>query len=413
MKKSLLILIQFLIIFTTSLIFADSNNSIAVKDAIEIAEKNNPELNAMKNELEALGYRKTSVYSPEKTFINYAEEGVNGNFYAEKRFSIIQGFDFPLKTIYRASAINAERESLELKIDSRIREIKAEVKKTYSRLAYYQQVLKIRQIQTSLADSLNKAVYFRFEAGYATELDKMKSEIFLEEARNDLNDIKVKLHVSRYDLFTLIGLDPEKQSYDIEFPDSLVYRDVEIIQNEVLGLLEKYPGVSSSMKKQEIYNNYAKAATADLLPDLNLAYHKHDYGDGFDFFGFEVGLSLPVWFFLDQSAKAQEQTLLGENARWLHKQSLLAWKKEIEYSWHGYDESRKKIKRFNEKIRNKSLKLRELTFLAYREGQIGLLQMLDAEKIYLDNELRYLEELLNYYLNILDLEKFTNENYLF
>jgi cobalt-zinc-cadmium efflux system outer membrane protein len=80
---------------------------------------------------------------------------------------------------------------------------------------------------------------------------------------------------------------------------------------------------------------------------------------------------------------------------------------QIEHAWHNYEASRNNVLRFKEIISSKSTELKNLTFEAYQLGEIDLLNLLNAQQIYLDTRKSYLTA-LRYYLQIIKLEKYMN-----
>ena len=88
-------------------------------------------------------------------------------------------------------------------------------------------------------------------------------------------------------------------------------------------------------------------------------------------------------------------------------------KRKIEFAWHSYDNSRKTIERFRNLVRVKALKLRDLTIEGYQSGELDLLSLLEAQRTYINNEKHYFTALKDYYLNIIELEKYLRKEYLF
>ena len=60
----------------------------------------------------------------------------------------------------------------------------------------------------------------------------------------------------------------------------------------------------------------------------------------------------------------------------------------------------------DETIRSKAEKLQTLTLSAYRLGEIDLLNLINAQQIYLNSQQRYLSALRDYYIQLVELERF-------
>lgn len=390
--------------------------TLTVKDAINYAMKNSPQLLIYEREIKSAEFEKGYSTALQKPQLIYFEEGIDNyasGLFAEQRFSLYQYLEFPLSTIYRSKAYNSVIESKRLKYDAYKLELRTKVKQAYTKLLQFQKELHLREQQFELADTLKKAVVIRFEAGYVSEIDYLKADIFHNEIANLLQDAKIAFHTARYELFNIIGLDIEKQRYDIVYTDSLEYFDVDIKQAKALEMLEIYPDYLAEKSIIESKSKFKSEAKSDIFPDFNLGYYAIDYGNGFNFQGFEIGVNLPIWFAFDDKNRIQQKQIEIELSQNATQQKLLSLKKDIEMAWHGYDESRKKIINYNSSIREKSLRLQSLALISYKEGELDLLTLINYENTAIENELNYIKELAKFYNNVIELEKFMQAEYLF
>ena len=85
--------------------------------------------------------------------------------------------------------------------------------------------------------------------------------------------------------------------------------------------------------------------------------------------------------------------------QWRQQEIRLNMKRQIEYAWHNYSVSRSIINRYNETMQSRAAQLQKLTLRAYQLGEIDLLNLLNAQQIYLASEQRYLAALRDYYFN--------------
>lgn len=401
----------FLFILNANILF--SMDTLSVKKVVNIALSNNPDLQIKKQQI--LSSEK-DVYinaSPEKTNLLFVREGMNNGNYAEQQLCVSQYFDFPLKTFAGIAADNAITERLKTEYQALEREIIKDVKQAYTDIAYSIKYIHLKNKQYKIIDSLGIVINLKLQAGIATQMDLMKAEILLEKLKSELKDAEIAYHTSRYALFALVGLDPEKQKYNIVFSDSLFFKDIDIKQQYVLEQISKLPLITAKDFYSEELSQRKNAVSYDYLPDLNISYYRQDLGNGYDFTGVEFGINLPLWFALDQNKKSQKFEIQKSIAESQKTKLILNLKKEIEYAWHGYDESRKKIKIYHDKILPKSRELMKLNLTAYREGLIELLQFLDTQNLHIDNEIQYYKEMKNYYLQLIELEKYTENELIY
>lgn len=386
---------------------------ITIHEAVEQAIQNNAQINQMRSQLNQKKEEwriQTGISSPE---VSYVKEGINSQAvdpFQEQRLSVSQSVDFPLTTAYRIKALRKEAEAMEFNIQAEERQVKAEVKKRYIEVLYALYLQKLRDQQLKLATELYNAVYTQFETGFGNGMDLTKAELQLAEANNDIDDTRRILHIARYGLFNLMGLAPEDQKYTIEFSDSLSTIDVEISQIQALAVLTNQPGYRSSVKEMDASHYFMKETKSNILPDIRFQLYRQDYGTGYDFNGFEVGLSFPIWFPLEQKGRINRTMARQEEIRWKQEQIKLDMKKQIEHAWHSYEVSRSTIKRYDETIRSKAEKLQSLTLSAYRLGEVDLLNLINAQQIYLNSQQRYLLALRDFYIELVELEKFLEKD---
>src|SRR5665648_763261 len=172
--------------------------------------------------------------------------------------------------------------------------VKVSVKSRYIEVMYALQLQKLRDQQLKLATELYHAVYSQFETGMGNGMDLTKAELQVAEANNDIDAARSQLHQARYSLFNLMGLPPENQKYTIQFMDTLKSNNVEISQIVALGVLTDQPAYKSSERELAASNYFLKEARSNILPDIRFNLYKQDYGTGYNFNGFEVGLSLSL-----------------------------------------------------------------------------------------------------------------------
>ncbi len=407
MKKTYLFISLLLTVYSVSA----QENKISIQDAVLSAFGRNTQLQQMRallKQKESLWRTETGISTPE---ISYFKEGISsgpGDPFDEQRVTISQELDFPLTSAYRLKGIAEDVKALELQITAFEKVVKSEVKSQYIEVLYALYLQKSRENQLKLAQELYNAVYTKFETGMANGIDLANAELQLDGAKNDLDQSEWILHKARYSLFYTIGLPVEEQKYSIQFSDTLMATNIEISQIQSLAVQEQQPDYLATIHEFKAGEYYLKEAKSDYLPDIRLNLYKQDYGTGYNFNGFEIGLSLPLWFPLNKQGKIKMADARQQEISWKQQEIKLNMKRQIEYAWHNYSVSRSIINRYNESMKEKAARLQSLTLKAYQLGEIDLLTLLNAQQTYLASEQRYLIALRDYYLQLAALEKFLN-----
>ncbi len=385
----------------------DTLHVLRLRDALEIAYRQHPRLNQVRMELAAARARRVQALGLEYPLITYYREGIHrqgGAGFAEQRWTVEQTLPFPLAVYYQRDAAHAEVMALTREEEALRREVRRDVKKAYTEVLFARAILGLRRQEIALAEEVLRTATIRMEGGEATELDRLKAELQLAEARNNEALAEAAFHEARYGLFRTIGLRPEAQRYDIAFGDSLYYRPETLPQEEVLAQLMAHPRMQARLYDEKKAARRLQAEKVRWIPNLALSYYQQDYGTGYRFHGFQVGFRIPLWFWWKGRPKIQQARASLQQARWTTYDTQLQLKYEVEVAWHGYEAALRNIRRFQQTIEQQSSNLLQLTLEAYRTGAIDLLTLLDTQRQYLASRVRYYEALRTYYLRLIDLE---------
>lgn len=405
----------FLVIISISTGVAQNDEDIdvlTISKATKIAEENNPKIQQIKEQRNIRQLQKktsTGIQSPE---ITYFKEGLNDEVskpFEEQRIAITQSIDFPLKTYYRLQAIGKNIEALKYKEKAVKRQVQANIKTQYVKVLYAKYMQDLRKRQIEINKNLFNAVQAKVEMGEATEMQLTSLEVQLDQAKNKLDLAEKMLHDARYNLFEQMGLPPKNQKYSINFSDTLSTNPQYIKQDSALKLINNSPEILSAKKRIEASEKSIKEARMNYFPDLSFSYYQQDYGSGYNYNGFEFGISIPLWAPLNERGNVQIK--LAQNKEIYHQKEQIHAniKKEIEQAWHGYETLNRTIKRYETSIRNKTSRMLDKNIEAYKLGQIDLIELLNAQQIYLDTEAEYLSSLRDYYLEIIKLEKYMDQ----
>ena len=410
MKKYSFLILIFIVL--ANICVNGQENLLTINKAVDFAIENNPELNQMRSQLKGIENQwrlETGISAPE---ITYFKEGIHSNPatpFAEKRFAVTQGIDFPLTTAYRLKGLSHKVDAHKLQIESKEREIKVDVKKQYIEVLYALHLQKSMNKQLELAQDLYNAVFSKFEAGMANGIDLSSAELQLEQVKNDLDQTEWILHQARYGLFYSMGLPVSDQKYSIEFSDTLHAEQIDISQIQALAVQEEQPDFHATQHLLNAGNFFIKVAKSNLLPDISLSLYKQDYGDGYNYNGFEIGLKVPLWIPFEQKGKIKIAQASYDEILWKQNEIKLNMKKQIEYAWHNYSVSRNIVNRYNSALKLKSQDLLQMSLKAYQLGEIDLLNLLNTQRSNLQSEQRYIAALRDYYLQLVSLEKYLNK----
>lgn len=389
---------------------------LGVYDAIELARQYNPVLGegrARVARTQAAWWTGLGLAPPEVTYFREGIPEGAGDGFAEQRWTLTQRIDFPLTTYYRLQRYGAEEGAAALDLAAVQARLRGDVKKAYTDLLYAQELVHLRQEEVALGRQLVDAAAVRVEVGEASELEAIKAEIGLAEAQSGLAAAQQQFQNARYHLFRVVGLDPEAQRYEVDFPDTLAYVDAAIDQTAVMARIDRQPALRGAARQLDAARSGVRQARSALLPDLAFDLYAQDYGTGFDQRGFQIGLSVPLWFAADLRGRVRAARADVQAQAWRHEAVALDLKQEAERAWHGYETSKETIDRYRTAVQARADELLQRTVEGYRLGEIDLLTLLDTQRTYLASQQRYYDALRTYYHHLIDLERFLDADLVF
>lgn len=156
-----------------------------------------------------------------------------------------------------------------------------------------------------------------------------------------------------------------------------------------------------------------KQTRRSLLPNLQVDVYPQDFGSGYDNFGFQVGISLPIWVIPNYRGQVRQAKAQVQQEAWNRTAVYLDLKKQAEQAWHGYMASRQTIERYRDVVRDRSRELLARTQEGYRLGEIDLLTLLDTQRTVLASEQRFFDALRDYHYRLIELERFLDRDLVF
>jgi cobalt-zinc-cadmium efflux system outer membrane protein len=388
-------------------------DQLGVLEAIERAYQQNPMLNDLQAQIQGKKGMWWNAFGIHAPMFSYMKEGIDDGLFMEQRWGITQILDFPLTSFYRLKQTSTEQDAMILALESERKRVKAAVKTAYTELLYTQELMHMRGEEVRLAEELIEVANVRVEAGEASELEQIKAEIQLAEAQSGQEEALRQFQNARYNLFNVVGLDPDDQSYTISFPDTLVYISTDIDQTDVLNRIGVQPALQSASRFVDAAQLGLKQTRSSLLPTLQFDLFTQDFGFGYNQFGFQIGLRVPLWLVPNHRGSVQTAQAELQSRTWKQRAIYLDLKKQVEQAWHNYETSRIGIERYNTIVRARTTELLAQTQEGYRIGELNLLTLLDAQRTYLASELRFYNTLRHYYIQLINLEQFLNEDIVF
>ena len=368
---------------------------INIDEAIEIAVENNLGLRASAQRIDQSEQLIGSAIDINKTEIYYNEDAANiaPNNLPLNTWGISQTFKFP--TVYGAQRKVMQGKSQLTKDQYALdrRSISKEVSKVYYETVYWEQMIQNYTYLDSLYADFQQAATRRYEQGETNYLEKLTAETKGKEVSLKLNQINESVQKSYIRLNQWLQTDTVYQVSEGDF---------ERVELSPLDTLSN-PALSFYASAVDLSNQQLKLEKQNLLPDLNATVFQgsNDGAGTQDFFGFQVGVAIPLWFGTQKSkiAAAKTGVSIMEAESDNYKIQLVSKYKALQSDLRQFEEGLKYYESTGKKLSEETLFHANM---AFENGEINFLQYTQLLENAKQIESNYLLNLFQYNMAALE-----------
>lgn len=386
------------------------NTTINLQQSIETALKNNPGIKAGQYEIDYNRMLRKTSTDIGKTNVSLML-GQYNSINTDNNLSINQGIPFPTVFTSQNKLHNANIKGSELKLQVTQNELIYQVKSVYRYLEYLQAENAILLRQDSIYSFFVKAANNRLRSGESNLLEKTTAETQLMEIENKLSQNRSAILIYQSQLQALTNsktnLQIERKPFgkaEISLPaaDSTAYS-----QNPYLLYLKQQIEISNRQKKVE---------AAKVLPDFTLGYFNQSligyqningtdqYFDASKrFTGFQVGVSIPLWF-IPQTSKVKASGLYQKSIESNYEQYQVNVQNQYAQYLQEYLQDKTTLEYFEKSALPNANLIIDQAEKGFRSGDIGYVEFLQGLKNGLSIQTNYLTALNQYNQNVAKLE---------
>jgi heavy metal efflux system protein len=402
MKKILISLILLAAVLTSEA------QVVSIKDAIDIALKNNPGVRAAMSSVEAQRQLARTSFDLPKTEITYMRGQYNSYSKDDNNISIMQSI--PFGALGSHGALNrANVKSAELKHIQFENELIYQVKQVYYQLSFLKARRKLLQQQDSLFEGFYKSAALRFKTGEANLLEQTTAESQRNESKNAIFQTESDILVLREQLKSLLNARDLPDAPDEDL------REISFRQPADSLLIESNPSLALARQQIAVSEAGEKVAAARFAPDLLIGYFNQTLIGTVDpvsgdvatksdrFSGFQVGVALPLWFVPHHGrVKAAKHATAAAKSEYENHQ--LQANANLQQAIRAYDKHKRSLEYYrNTGLPNAQLIIKQ-SKAAFREGEADYTEYLLGIKNAISIQENYLNTLNNFNQTIIYLE---------
>jgi cobalt-zinc-cadmium resistance protein CzcA len=358
---------------------------VTLEQAMTQAIQNNKSIQAADLAIEYQRQLKRTSTDIGKTNVVYMRGQYNSFAKDDNNITVSQSIPFPAVFGAQSKLNQSLIKGSELQKSSVRNELLYRVKEAYYELVFLKSKELLLLRQDSIFQDFVKAADARYRAGETNLLEKTTAETQRSEVANKLNQTRSDVRIYQQLLGTLINngipLDAAVET--------LTERSFDLSADTAL--LRQNPHLAYLRQQTEIADAERKVAGAKVLPDIVLGYFNQtligtpansngDLATRSDRFqGFEVGLSLPLWFG-PQSAKIKAAAVGRQRAESLYDYNRTVMNGQWQQATQQYAKSKSSLLYYQSAaLQNAELILKQSN-LAFRNGEIGYLEFLLATR---------------------------------
>jgi cobalt-zinc-cadmium resistance protein CzcA len=402
-------LIIILVLFVPCIASAQDTSPVTLEQAVEIALRSNQSVQAARYDIEVSRSMKRASGDIGKTSVMGMFGQYNSYVKEDNNITITQSIPFPTVFGARSSLGKASIERSELALTSTENELIHQVASVWYELAYLKSLHRWLQHQDSTFASFATAAAVRQRTGEAALLEKVTAEGRAQQAHATLlqNEADILIYQTRLQVLLHKDQPVDIASGEVTQRPFTIGDSASVMNNPRLRWYEQEVKVAE--KEKAVQKN-------QVLPDITLGYFNQTLigtplnaentglatrSDRFQ--GFQVGLSIPLWFHPQTSkVKAAEMTRLSAESRYQQQRKnaegeLVAIQQELK----KYQES---LRYYNESGIPQADLIIKQSDKAYRSGEIGYVEYLQGLNTATELRVNYLQTLNQYNQAVLRME---------
>ncbi|QNF31921.1 CusA/CzcA family heavy metal efflux RND transporter [Adhaeribacter swui] len=387
---------------------AQSPQLKSLNEIRQLARENNQEIKKYQLGVEMASSLKKSALDLSKTNINYSEGKLNSPL-LDNRIGLTQSFASPIIYKNNRKLLEEQKVLSQKQLLTRQHELDFQVKQAYAELAYLHELNELLQRQDSIFKVLERAAEVKFRTGESGLLEKTTAETQRLEISDRLkqNEVAIKMALNKINAL-------------VQSPEPIMFIPEKLKKLESTGeqIPEGTEHVLLSVYQQQIAvaEREQQLEKGKLTPDFSLGYFNQSLAGKYEvngqeqsfnrqnrFQGFEVGIALPLYF----GAQASRIKAAGLNKQMaqadLSNQQILLTN-ELKSAQENQQRLNNSLEFYQQKVLvNAGLTLKQAD-KAYRSGEAGYLNYLQAADQLLRIQQNYLQLLLEYQLNMYQLQ---------
>ncbi len=392
------------------LALSQATEPLSLKDAIEIALRHNPELAGARRGIDAAHGRFWRGISPPPPLLSvgydYIPAGGGIKNFGERYIGISQSFDFPTTIALRGSSLSAETDAAEADFLSASLSITMQLKLAYYSVLAKEQKLRLAEENLGIADDFAIKAGIRHHVGEGTNLEHLTAKVQRTQALNAVEVARNELRLTMGELSFALGRGKEQLGREFTLTDSLSYRPYALYLDSLVEWAHRLnPQLQSASFMRNAASVNRTIAWSSILPSFTMSYSRQVQGGNPNLYGVTFGISLPIWFLLDQRGQVLEAsaTLAKMESDLTMKRNFVSL--DVTNAYLEFKNGERQVQLYQTALLPQADEVYRAGAASYHAGDITYLEFLQARQTLISARSTYIDELYHYNAAIAQLEK--------
>ncbi|HVP68615.1 MAG TPA: TolC family protein [Anaeromyxobacteraceae bacterium] len=328
-----------------------------------------------------------------------------------------------LATGQRGLAVGAAEQSVkaaEASRDDALRNATFQLKQQFVNTAIAQRALEFTREEARLAGETVALARRRLEAGAISDADLARLEVLGMQIEQAADRADQAFQQAKAALGLVLGLRRTPADFRVEGPEISSALLPPRLAGATLASLagearEHRPDVAAARAQLEQARLAASLARRQLIPQfaLQLAYYQQGSSTGYTNYPTgTVGITLPLPVFYQQQGQIgqADAAVWSAEVALARAEALVA--SDVAAAFSAMTSARSAALRAEHGLLKRSRDARDLVNIQYTKGAASLLDLLDAERTHISNQIDYLQSLSAYWVAVFQLEQAVGASYL-
>nr|MCU0419761.1 efflux RND transporter permease subunit [Cyclobacteriaceae bacterium] len=387
---------------------------VSLEQAVTEARQHNPRVTAAALEVAVQEKLKATAWEVGRTNISYMQGQYNSASRQDNNVTLSQALPFPTVMARNRALLAAQLQQAKLDETVTQNELAWQVKQTYYELVYVGERMRLLQSLDTLYQRFFEIASLRYSTGEAKMIERSLAETQWRDIQNQRRQAQAERVIQQTVLAVLMSRPdlPDITTTTLEERINPYAREGTLPEESILLRAARQPLTVMQQEKRRVAQQF--------FPDLQVGYFNQTLigtplprGDVATrtnrFSGFQVGLSLPVWFW-SHSARTRAATVAVQRTQAQVQQQTQVLQGQWRQAWQEYEKNKAGLAYYRQSALANADELIRQASLNFAQGEMGYAEYALALAQGLKIREGYLAQLRQLNLAVITLEYLTGEH---